>query len=526
MLVQTKLFSPPPTTPEAEMQQKTMKYMMIFMAVMFYKVPSGLGIYFITSSLWSIGERLLLPKITHAAPPKPGARTDPARGGSRGKGGPKATARPLPRSPPAAFAQFWEKILDEARKDPTYRKMVEERDGKDRNGPARRPRTGASRGRGREEMTATSPGKPPRFAVSARDEESKWSPAIVLSPRLIPRTRSRRWPARRGRGCGGWSGSRGRRRGRIALDGIRAPTPRGPPPRRAEVRRGSLRVDGLRPRLPALARPLAGAENLYGAGRRRDPHRRARLPLVNLVLANCLARGARHAQPGEFTLRAFLSGRIDLTRAEAVLGVIDARNPASSTRRSEQLAGGLSGPILALRDRLLDLLAHLEANLDFVEEPDVDPLGRAAAGRGARVVRGRARPLWPGGSRGETGRRAPRVVLTGPPNAGKSRLFNALVGDDHAIVSPQAGTTRDYLTALCECGGMIVELVDTAGIEDPPRPHRDPGPVAPDRPGRAGRPDPGLPFRRRDRGDPQSLRRPRPFAPGLDQVRRLPAGTG
>jgi tRNA modification GTPase len=193
-------------------------------------------------------------------------------------------------------------------------------------------------------------------------------------------------------------------------------------------------------------------------------------PLLDLVLADCLRRGARHAQPGEFTLRAFLSGRLDLTRAEAVLGVIDARNPAQLDAALRQLAGGLSGPLLALRERLLDLVAHLEANLDFVDEPDVDLLGRSVlAGELdssatelaalADRLSGRDRPA-----------RQPRVVLIGPPNAGKSRLFNALLEGDHAIVSPRPGTTRDYLTALCDCGGVTVELIDTAGIQTP----RDP----------------------------------------------------
>jgi len=125
MLVQTKLFSPPPTTPEAEMQQRTMKYMMVFMAVMFYKVPAGLSLYFITSSLWSIGERLLLPKITHAAEPgtAPG-KDEPPHGKSKQPDGPI-----LPAKPPSGLAQFWGRILDEARKDPTYRKMIDEREG-------------------------------------------------------------------------------------------------------------------------------------------------------------------------------------------------------------------------------------------------------------------------------------------------------------------------------------------------------------------------------------------------------------
>jgi YidC/Oxa1 family membrane protein insertase len=136
MLVQTKLFAPPATTPEAEMQQKMMKYMMIFMAFMFYKVPSGLGLYFITSSLWQISERLLLPKVTHAAP-TPGAADDdknppPGGGGGRGgpgpggggRGGPGGNGAPV--KPQGKLAQFWEKVKAEAAKDSTYRKMVGE----------------------------------------------------------------------------------------------------------------------------------------------------------------------------------------------------------------------------------------------------------------------------------------------------------------------------------------------------------------------------------------------------------------
>ena len=152
MLFQTKLFSPPPTTPEAEMQQKTMKFMMIFMAAMFYKVPSGLGIYFITSSLWSIGERLLLPKVSHAAPAKK-TEEEIETGGARGRGGPGGRGHggngPAPaKKPPSALGQFWEKVLEDARKNPTYRKMLENKESKssdddhrerDRGKPRARP---------------------------------------------------------------------------------------------------------------------------------------------------------------------------------------------------------------------------------------------------------------------------------------------------------------------------------------------------------------------------------------------------
>ncbi|SIO45569.1 tRNA modification GTPase trmE [Singulisphaera sp. GP187] len=237
-----------------------------------------------------------------------------------------------------------------------------------------------------------------------------------------------------------------------------------PFPRHPERRSGKLAVTGLRPTLPAAIALWPGPRTYTGQAL-AEIHTVGSPPLVNLVLADCLAQGARHAEPGEFTLRAFLSGRIDLTRAEAVLGVIDAQTPAQLDAALRQLAGGLAGPITALRNRLLDVLAHLEANLDFAEESDVDPLGRAAladdlAREGAELLALATRLQGRDRSDGH-----PRVVLAGPPNAGKSHLFNALLGQAHAIVSPQAGTTRDYLSALCECDGLTVELVDTAGVE-------------------------------------------------------------
>jgi tRNA modification GTPase len=227
---------------------------------------------------------------------------------------------------------------------------------------------------------------------------------------------------------------------------------------------GRMRLEGLRPYLPVQL-ALWSAPGSYTGQDVAEIHLVGSAPLVNLLLASCLQSGARHAQPGEFTLRAFLCGRIDLTRAEAVLGVIDAHNPAQLDAALQQLAGGLSGPIAAMRDQLLDLVAHLEANLDFTEEPDVDVLGRTrlveelehfAAELESLIQRlsGRDRPAG-----------MPQVVLAGPPNVGKSQLFNALLGRHLAIVSPEAGTTRDYLTGVCDCDGIQVELIDTAGIE-------------------------------------------------------------
>ena len=189
------------------------------------------------------------------------------------------------------------------------------------------------------------------------------------------------------------------------------------------------------------------------------------MPLVNLVLAHCLGRGARHAEPGEFTLRAFLSGRIDLTRAEAVLGVIEASNPAQLDAALEQLAGGLSGPIVGAARSFARRGGPSGSEPRFYRRARRRSAGPGGPGGGAGAVRRRAGELARRLSDRENADGHPRVVLVGPPNVGKSRLFNALLGQDRAIVSPQAGTTRDYLSALCDCDGLTVELVDTAGIE-------------------------------------------------------------
>ncbi|MFO0967006.1 MAG: tRNA uridine-5-carboxymethylaminomethyl(34) synthesis GTPase MnmE [Gemmataceae bacterium] len=188
-------------------------------------------------------------------------------------------------------------------------------------------------------------------------------------------------------------------------------------------------------------------------------------PLVDRLLHACLAAGARLAQPGEFTLRAFRAGKLDLTRAEAVLAVIDAESRDELKQALGQLAGGMATPLQTLRDDLLDLLADVEAELDFADE-EIDRqsqttlLGRVAALL-ARVINLRRQIDQRG-----LAERPFRVVLAGPPNAGKSSLFNALLGKQAALVSPTPGTTRDYLEAPLEIGGVKVLLVDTAGLRE------------------------------------------------------------
>ncbi len=187
-------------------------------------------------------------------------------------------------------------------------------------------------------------------------------------------------------------------------------------------------------------------------------------PLVEAALRAVCSAGARPAEPGEFTLRAFLAGRIDLLQAEAVLGVIDAGDRRKLDVALAQLAGGLTRPLGVLRDHLLDLLADLEAGLDFAEEDlqfvssaDLDRrLGEAIGSIAAVVAQMQSRSRTDG---------EPRIALVGWPNVGKSSLFNALVGQSAAIVSPQPGTTRDYLSALLDFGGVGCQLIDTAGVE-------------------------------------------------------------
>lgn len=186
-------------------------------------------------------------------------------------------------------------------------------------------------------------------------------------------------------------------------------------------------------------------------------------PLLELVVTACLSAGARAAQPGEFTLRAFRSGKLDLTRAEAVLGVIEAGSRDELKQALVQLAGGMAQPLQTLREELLDLLADVEAALDFVEEdlaqlPQDQLLMRLTSALAQVTLLQRQIE-----QRAVAGKPF-RVVLAGPPNVGKSSLFNALLGKSAALVSARPGTTRDYLEAPLDVDGVRITLVDSAGL--------------------------------------------------------------
>ena len=186
-------------------------------------------------------------------------------------------------------------------------------------------------------------------------------------------------------------------------------------------------------------------------------------PLVAALVQQSCQHGARLAGGGEFTLRAFLGGRIDLTQAEAVLGVIQAKSEREFDCALKQLAGGLSEPLHEIRHALLDILADVEAGLDFADE-DITFLDDETLRRRLGEIYEKAERLLAEIGNRQTVPLAGRVVLVGKPNAGKSSLFNALTGGQ-ALESPQPGTTRDYLCAPLDLDGIQCELIDTAGVD-------------------------------------------------------------
>jgi len=177
------------------------------------------------------------------------------------------------------------------------------------------------------------------------------------------------------------------------------------------------------------------------------------------ILALCLAAGARPALPGEFTLRAFLNGRLDLAQAEAVLDVVGARTEGALRVAVQQIDGRLSQRVRTVRQTLLEALAYLEASIDF--EDDVEPRDIAPALADASET---LRELLRQADQGMVYREGVRTAIVGRPNVGKSSLLNALLRADRAIVTSIPGTTRDTLEETCNVQGIPLLLVDTAGI--------------------------------------------------------------
>jgi tRNA modification GTPase len=183
------------------------------------------------------------------------------------------------------------------------------------------------------------------------------------------------------------------------------------------------------------------------------------------VLEACLGGGARAARPGEFTERAFLNGKMDLTQAEAVMDLIRARTDLALRSAHEQLEGRLGDKIAAIRAELVQLLAHIEAAIDFPEEGIAPDEGTRLRGR-LDSIRQKIRALLATADQGRILREGLRAVIYGPTNAGKSSLLNRLLGYERAIVSEKPGTTRDTIEEVINLRGIPIRLLDTAGLRE------------------------------------------------------------
>jgi tRNA modification GTPase len=183
------------------------------------------------------------------------------------------------------------------------------------------------------------------------------------------------------------------------------------------------------------------------------------------AVAAFVAAGARLAEPGEFTRRAVLNGKMDLLQAEATADLIDAGSPAQRRRALHQLERGLSGRLSALRQEILDLEGLIAYDIDFPEE-DEGPVSQERVRGAWDVVRGRVAQLLKTAPEGERLREGALLVIAGRPNAGKSSLFNALLGAERAIVTEVPGTTRDAIEAHAVIEGFPFRLIDTAGLRE------------------------------------------------------------
>lgn len=187
--------------------------------------------------------------------------------------------------------------------------------------------------------------------------------------------------------------------------------------------------------------------------------------VLQTIVGSAVEAGARLAEPGEFTLRAFLNGRLDLIQSEAVADLIDAATPLQARTAFDQLDGTLTRRIGAIEDSLFDLMARLEASLDFPDE-GYHFIEAAALAVEIGRIRGAVAALVCDARRGRLIREGAEVAIVGRTNVGKSSIFNRLAGGERAIVTATPGTTRDLITERVDMHGVLLTLVDTAGLRD------------------------------------------------------------
>ena len=236
-------------------------------------------------------------------------------------------------------------------------------------------------------------------------------------------------------------------------------------PAARELRLGEIRD-------PATAAPLDRAMCAVFPGPRSltgedvaELHCHGGVYLVRRLLGLAADLGARFAEPGEFTRRAWLNGRLDLTAAEAIADLVDARGEAALEQAIAQLGGALAERVFGLRDRLITIRAHLEAEIDFADE-DLNLPSRATIADEIEKLGVDIAILRDSFARGRLAREGARAAIIGKPNAGKSSLLNLLLGADRAIVTPIPGTTRDVIEESVTLGPWPLVLADTAGIRE------------------------------------------------------------
>ncbi len=219
---------------------------------------------------------------------------------------------------------------------------------------------------------------------------------------------------------------------------------------------------------------LFGRERAYSGEPTAELWTHGSPAVLSELTSAALALGASAAEPGEFTFRALRNGRLDLARAEAVRDLIGARTTYQARTALAQAEGALSRRLAPLREELLDLMARVEAAVEFVDEAETH-LASGEIGPALAGLEAQCRRLLDGFEAGRLVREGATLVITGPPNVGKSSLFNRLLERDRAIVTAEAGTTRDVLEETLDIGGIAVRLLDTAGLRDTPDPAESEG---------------------------------------------------